>query len=208
MGQTAWYASRATGIVATALVVAALVWGFFFSARNTGARRRPAWWLDLHNWLGGLALAMTGVHLVAVYLDHNSGIGVAELLVPGASPFAITWGVIAAYLLAIAVFTSWPRKRLRPVSWRIVHLGSVLGAALAGVHAYQAGSDAAELLFQMGLVALAAFGAYAAFVRIFAVLLPRLTRSQPAHSGGQPRSEPRADTEGRELPSPPGADDR
>jgi DMSO/TMAO reductase YedYZ heme-binding membrane subunit len=182
MHQVAWYAARATGIVATALAVAALVWGFFFSARNTGVRRRPAWWLDLHNWLGGLALAMTGVHLVAVYLDPLSGIGAAELAVPGASPFAITSGVIAAYLVAIAVFTSWPRKRLRPTAWRIVHLGSVLGVALAGVHAYQAGSDATEVVFQIGLVALFAFGAYATFVRIAGVLLPRLTNSQRAHS--------------------------
>lgn len=45
--------SRATGIVATILAVAALVWGFFFSARNFGDKYKPAWWLDLHNWLGG-----------------------------------------------------------------------------------------------------------------------------------------------------------
>src|SRR5260221_1660402 len=103
MHQVAWYAARATGIVATALAVAALVWGFFFSARNMGVRRRPAWWLDLHNWLGGLALAMTGAHLVAVYLDPGSAIGATKLFVPGATPFAITSGVIAAYLVAITV---------------------------------------------------------------------------------------------------------
>ena len=44
-----WYLTRATGIVATVLAVAALVFGFLFSARETGNRRRPNWWLDLHN---------------------------------------------------------------------------------------------------------------------------------------------------------------
>jgi DMSO/TMAO reductase YedYZ heme-binding membrane subunit len=198
MGQVAWYLSRATGIVASALVVAALVWGFFFSARNTGAKRRPAWWLDLHNWLGGLALAMTGVHIVAAYLDKNGGLGAVQVLVPGASPLAITWGVIAAYLLAIAVFTSWPRKRLRPTTWRIVHVGSVLGAVLAGAHAYQAGSDARRLPFQVGLVVLAAFGVYAMFVRVLGVALPRLTKSQQTHRPDQARSQPGTDTEGHE----------
>jgi predicted ferric reductase len=192
--QVAWYASRATGIVATALIVGALVWGFFFSARNTGARRRPAWWLDLHNWLGGLALAMTGAHIVAAYVDENSGVGLAQALVPGASPLAITWGVIAAYLIALAVFTSWPRKRLRPTSWRIVHLGSVLGAVLAGVHAYQAGSEAAEPAFQVGLVALAALGVYAVFVRIFGLVVSRLTKSQRTHSPPPPGPDPHPDT--------------
>ncbi|MEY2478366.1 MAG: hypothetical protein QOG87_3681 [Actinomycetota bacterium] len=178
MSQMAWYLSRATGIVATALLVAALVSGFFFSARNTGVRRRPAWWLDLHNWLGGLALAMIGVHLVAVYTDQGSGIGLAQLLVPGASSFAITWGVIATYLVAIAVFTTWPSRRLRPARWRTVHLGSVLGAVLAGLHAYQAGSDASSLAFRLGLMALAGFGVYAFLVRILDLLFPRVAAPQ------------------------------
>ena len=59
-----WYLSRATGIVAAVLAVAALAWGFLFSARETGTRDRPAWWLDLHNWLGGLALIFTIAHIV------------------------------------------------------------------------------------------------------------------------------------------------
>jgi hypothetical protein len=44
-----WYLTRSTGIVATLLAAAALVWGFLFSARATGRRLRPNWWLDLHN---------------------------------------------------------------------------------------------------------------------------------------------------------------
>lgn len=31
-----WYLTRSTGIVAAVLAVATLVWGLFFSARNTG----------------------------------------------------------------------------------------------------------------------------------------------------------------------------
>lgn len=170
-----WYASRATGIVATALLFAALVWGFFFSARNTGSRHPPAWWLDLHNWLGGLALVMTVVHVLAAYLDTDSGIGLAEVFVPGIAPLAIAWGVVAAYLVAAAVLTSWPGKRLRPPWWRIVHLGSVLGAALAGIHAYQAGSEGSEPVFQAGLVAGAAVGVYAVFVRVLGGALRRRT---------------------------------
>lgn len=190
-----WYTSRATGIVATALVVAALVWGFFFSSRNTGDRRGPAWWLDLHNWLGGLALAMTAVHLAAAYIDGRSGLGIGEVLVPGASRLSITWGVVAAYLLAFSVFTSWPRRRLRRTAWRVVHLGSLLGAALAGVHAYQAGSDASGPAFQAGLVVAGGFGTYATAVRLLGVLLPKLRHlSQRAHSRDQRRTEAGADT--------------
>lgn len=171
-----WYLSRATGIVATLLAVAALVWGFFFSSRNTGQRLRPAWWLDLHNWLGGTALAFTAAHLVAAYLDSNAGLGVLDVLVPGTAhpgTWAIGWGVIAAYLFAITVFTSWPKKRLRPPWWRIVHLSSVLGVVLAGVHAYQSGSDAARFVFQSGLVVGLGFCVYAICLRLFSLVAKR-----------------------------------
>ena len=80
-----WYLTRASGIVATILAVGSLVFGAFFSARNTGSRRTPAWWLDLHNYLGGLALIFTGVHLLASVLDPNSGIGIVQVLDPGDS---------------------------------------------------------------------------------------------------------------------------
>lgn len=174
--QAWWYLSRSTGIVATVVAVAALVWGFFFSARNTGSRRRPAWWLDLHNWLGGLALVFTAAHLLTVYVHHAAAIGLLQVLVPWTAAFgrwAIAWGVIATYLLTIVVFTSWPSKRLRPGLWRAVHLSSVAGVALAGVHAFQIGSDAGEWLFRAGLVALAAFFVYATAVRLLGVLTGR-----------------------------------
>jgi sulfoxide reductase heme-binding subunit YedZ len=171
-----WFVSRATGIVATELAVAALVFGFFFSSRNTGQRRRPAWWLDLHNWLGGAALVFTLVHVVTIYLDKNSGIDVPAALIPGAAgdqTWAIAWGVIAMYLFGITVFTSWPRKRLGRTAWRVVHLTSVLGAVLAGLHAFQTGSDATTIVFETGLVAGAALLVYAALVRLLALVMRR-----------------------------------
>ncbi len=168
--------TRATGVVATVLAVAALAYGFFFSSRNTGQRRRPAWWLDLHNWLGGLTLVFTVAHVVASYFDTDFAIGILQILVPGTNrdaPWAVTWGVIATYLFAITTFTSWPRKRLRPRFWRLVHLSSVVAVGLAGLHAFQFGTDATTLLFETGLIALAAVSVYALAVRVLALLVQR-----------------------------------
>ena len=150
-----WDLSRATGIVATVLAVAALMMGLFFSARNTGERRRPAWWLDLHNWLGGLTLIFTIAHVVIAYLDSDTGLSLASLFVPGVASsqrLAVAWGVIATYLFATTVLSSWPRKRFARRTWRIVHLGSVLGVALALVHAYQMGTDGTERAFRIGML--------------------------------------------------------
>ncbi len=174
-----WNLSRATGIVATVLAVGALVWGLFFSARNTGQLRRPNWWLDLHNWLGGLALIFTGAHLLTVYLNDNSGIGLVQLFIPGTAgtgQWGITWGVIAAYTFAVAVFTSWPRKRLSRRAWRAVHLSSVGGVFLAGIHAFESGSDATKTVFEAGLLAATAFFAYALSVRVLALIARRRAR--------------------------------
>ena len=169
MNDLSWYLSRATGIVATLLAVAALVFGFFFSSRNTGERRRPAWWLDLHNWLGGLALVFTVIHIATIYLAHFPGIGVVQIFIPGTahpSSWAITWGVIATYLFAVTVFTSWPKRRFSRRVWRAIHLTSVAGVALAGLHAFQTGTDATTAAFETGLVLAAAFGAYACAIRV------------------------------------------
>jgi hypothetical protein len=160
--------TRASGLVAAVVVALALISGLLFSARETGERRRPAWWLDLHNGLGGLALAATGVHVVASLLDSDLGVSVAEVLVPGVADtdrLALAWGVIALYLVGGAVFTTWPRRIRDRRLWRIIHLGSTLGVALAFVHGYQMGTDAGRLAFRVGVIALVAPMTYAVVVR-------------------------------------------
>ena len=85
MNDWLWYVTRATGIVATVLMLLSLAWGLLFSARETGTRLRPAWWLDLHKGLGGLALVFTVVHLVTAFADSDLGVDLATVLVPGAA---------------------------------------------------------------------------------------------------------------------------
>jgi hypothetical protein len=161
--------NRSTGIVAAILAVAALLWGFLFSARATGERRRPNWWLDLHNWLGGLALIFTGVHIAAAWLQSDSGIGIGQILIPGtagADAWPITWGVPATYLLAAAVFTTWPRKLGNRRLWRMIHVGSVAGTGLALLHSYQSGSEASRVIFQAGLTVLVGVTVYGLAIRL------------------------------------------
>lgn len=176
MNDLMWYLTRSTGIVAVVLGVAALTWGFLFSARATGDRRRPNWWLDLHNWLGGAALVFTVVHIATAYLDRDLAIGLASTFVPGIASvdrMAIAWGVIAAWTFAIAVFTSWPKRRFSRTTWRVLHLGSVVGVALAVVHAFQLGTDARRPVAEATTLVLVAVGVYALGVRLFGVLLRR-----------------------------------
>ena len=170
MEQLWWYLSRSSGIVATVLIVAALIWGFFFSARATGNRRKPNWWLDLHNYLGGLAFVFTMVHLISVYQDAGAGLGLTQVLVPftvDGWTGGITWGVIATYLFALVVFTSWPRRLGSRRTWLAIHLLSVPGALLAGAHAWMVGSSGDAWWFRGLLALLAGLAVYPAVLRLF-----------------------------------------
>jgi predicted ferric reductase len=184
-----WYLTRASGIVATVLVVAALLWGLIFSARDTGKRLRPAWWLDLHNWLGGLALSFVGVHIAASVLDSSSGIGLVQAFVPGTAAldtWAIGWGVIASYLLAVVVFTTWPRRLANRRWWRVLHLTSIAATALALLHAYQSGSDATRLAFEVGLFVASTVATYGILIRVISITGRK--HSQATHSSGSSAS--------------------
>lgn len=176
MNDWLWYLTRSTGIVATVLMLASLAWGFLFSARETGKRLRPAWWLDMHKGLGGLALVFTAVHLVAAFADTDLGVSLATVVVPGVATTdtaAFTWGVLAFYGLVVVVFTSWPKLLFRRRTWRIVHLLSVPATALACVHAYQLGSDAHSTVFEVLLVLAVGAAVYPLGVRVWSLLLSR-----------------------------------
>ena len=164
--------TRASGVVATVLIVAALGGGLLFSARATGIRRRPNWWLDLHNFLGGLAFVFTVGHVLASLFDSPAGIGVLQVLVPmTASGWAwgITWGVLATYVFAAVVFTSWPSKRLSRKRWLVVHLLSIPATMIVAAHAWMVGSDRGAAWFPVLLALLTGLAVYPGVLRLASI---------------------------------------
>lgn len=182
---TWWYLTRSTGIVAAVLAVGSVVWGTRFSARATGNRLRPNWWLDLHNWLGGLALAFTVAHVVFAVADSDSGLRIVDALVPGQArdlTAAMSWGVIAMYAFIVVVFTSWPKKRFGRRVWRALHLLSLPAIVLVGVHTFQAGSDAPSRALRLAAVALVAATLYPPGLRLAGLRETSRSKGQPEAS--------------------------
>ena len=139
-----WYIARSSGVVAWALLALSVLWGLALSTRALGARPRANWLLDLHRFLGGLAVVFVGVHLVGLALDPWVEIGVTQMLVPFSSswnPVAVAWGVVALYLLAAVEITSLLRRRIPRTWWKGVHLSSYGLYAVATVHLLTAGTD-------------------------------------------------------------------
>ena len=64
-----WYQARAAGFVAYALLTVSILLGLALTTRTFGRRPRPAWLLDLHRGLGGLATIFVGIHLATLVAD-------------------------------------------------------------------------------------------------------------------------------------------
>jgi hypothetical protein len=153
-----WYLARAGGLVAYGLLAASTVWGLAVSTRLLGRWPAPGWTLDLHRFLGGMALAFTGIHLAGLLLDSYVRFDLLDIFVPFAAswrPAAVAWGVTALYLLLAVELTSLARRHLPHRLWRRVHLAAFPLLAAATVHLVTAGSDRATLAVVVPLVAVA-----------------------------------------------------
>lgn len=178
MNSWMWYLTRSTGIVAAVLAVASLVWGLFFSARNTGTKLRPNWWLALHNYLGGLTMFFIALHMLVSFLDTDAGLRFIDLFIPsGAVGWSIGWGVVAFWLFLIVVLPSIARvrRRLPRKAWHVVHLLSIPAVVLTAVHAYQAGSDTLTASFTRGLALLIGIAVYPVTIRLIGLAQRRRT---------------------------------
>ena len=157
-----WYSARAAGIVAWALLGASVVWGLVLSTKLRPPKLRPAWMLDLHRFLGGLAAIFTVVHIGSIMLDGYVHFGLADVLVPFASswhPLWVAFGIVGLYLLLAVELTSLARKYLPYQLWRRVHVLSLPLFAVATIHFALAGTDAGNVLAVLGmLLASAAVG--------------------------------------------------
>jgi predicted ferric reductase len=156
--QVFWYTARASGLVSWALLSASMLWGLVLSTKLRPPRLRPSWTLDLHRYLGGLAVIFVGVHLAALMFDSYVGFGLTQVLVPFAShwkPTAVAWGVTGLYLLLAVEMSSLARKHLPNRLWRRLHFLAFPLYVVATLHMLTAGTDARTALALLAVAAAA-----------------------------------------------------
>lgn len=199
MSHLFWYSARAAGIVGWALLSASVIWGLWLSGRVRPLGARPAWILDLHRFLGGLATIFVGVHVLAIMADSYTSFGPTDVLVPFASswhPVAVAWGVVGMYLLLAVELTSLARKHLPNSVWRLTHLAALPLFVVSTIHYLAAGTDAMNRL---------SLGAVIAVSATVGVLFAR-RMSEVRARGGVLRSP--AVRSGAPAPEAPAAEDR
>ena len=139
-----WYTARSAGLVAWTLLAAGTMWGLALSGGVVRRRVRNAWMLDLHRYLGALAVVFVGVHVGALLLDGFVGFDVGDVLIPFASnwsPVAVAFGVVSLYLLVAVEVTSLLRSWMPRGWWKRVHYASFPLFAFATIHGVAAGTD-------------------------------------------------------------------
>jgi predicted ferric reductase len=202
---TWWYLSRATGLVAWVMLALACMWGLLLVTRLLKPADRPAWLLDLHRWLGALAVVATAAHLVTLVADTQLDFGITEIFVPYAPSWhhaPRAWGVTAMYLLAVVECSSLIMKRLPKRLWRRLHLLSYLCFVAATVHGVQAGPDSDNVLFLLGVSAGTTLLAFIVVARLLHSRAKPARVGTTAAAGTQRRSAGLQTDEAASLPSP------
>jgi sulfoxide reductase heme-binding subunit YedZ len=189
-----WYLSRAAGVVGWLFLTASVLWGILLSTKLFPAHRRPAWLLDLHRALGGLALLTIAVHLGALVADNYVHFTLVDLTIPFASDWK-TWqvalGVIAFWGVVVVEGTSLAMKHLPRRVWRGVHMFSYVTFLLTSLHGTFAGTDATNRLYVATTIV-------TTVVLLFAIV------HRIVHRGDNRPAAVGRETTGRsELPPPP-----
>jgi sulfoxide reductase heme-binding subunit YedZ len=151
-----WLVSRASGLVALALVTGSVWVGLATAARLGWARPRAM--VALHEQLALAALVAMAVHGLALLGDPwlRPGLrGVAVPFVMGYRPLFTALGIVAAYFAALLGLSFYLRRWIGPRRWRALHRLMVVVYALALVHALGAGTDSGTPWLRTALLATA-----------------------------------------------------
>jgi len=159
----AWYAARAAGIAAYALLSVGVVLGLTM-ARKTSIRRWPKFALeDVHRFVGLLVGTFLVVHVVTIAIDSWLPFSVGAIIVPFVSTYRPLWvafGVVAAELLLALAIANHYRDRLSYRFWRRAHYLNFVVWTFATVHGIASGTDrSAPWLLAIYGAATAAVGA-------------------------------------------------
>ena len=139
-----WYAARAGGILAYALLTTSVVLGLLLS----GKARLAGWprfaLEDVHRFVGLLAGTFMLIHVGALLFDSYLPFSLTSLLIPGTAPYrpaSVAFGVVGAELLAALALTNRYRKMLSYRFWRRAHYLNFAVWLLALFHGIAAGTD-------------------------------------------------------------------
>ena len=140
-----WLASRASGLVALALITLSVTLGLAMAGRVSREPRLRRGLLSLHEQFalaGLIAIAVHGITLLGDRWLHPGPVGIAVPFVMAHAPLWTGLGIIGGYLAAALGLSFYARRRIGARRWRRLHKATILIYVLAVTHTLGAGSDA------------------------------------------------------------------
>ena len=140
-----WYAARAGGVVAYALLSVNVALGLLMSGKKT-LKLWPRFALeDVHRFGGILVGTFLVVHITAVAIDSFLPFSLTSLVVPLVATYRPIWtgfGIVAAELLLALAFTNHYRNELISYRfWRRAHFVNFAVWGAATLHGLGSGTD-------------------------------------------------------------------
>jgi len=186
-----WYVTRASAIIAWALMVVSVIWGILLATRVMKPRDNPGWLMDLHRWLSGLSVVFVGIHMFSLFVDKFAAFSFADLFIPFHSHYhKISWlggwpvalGVICTYILIAVQTTSLMMKKLPRKYWKAIHYSSYALVLLVSFHAGWSGTDVRAWAYRITALTLITLTTVALIVRI---LFPKSAKTLSATVEGR-----------------------
>jgi sulfoxide reductase heme-binding subunit YedZ len=186
-----WLASRASGIVALALVTISVGLGLVMAGRWARKPGLPRVLTAIHEQTALTALGAIGVHGVTLLGDPWLNPGPSGIALPFTISYRPLWtglGIIAGYLGALLGLSFYIRRRIGPRLWRQAHRLTVVVYGLAVAHTLGAGTDAATPWMRVWLFATVPVIAVLFIVRMLATWRKGRTQERPASRSPRPAS--------------------
>ncbi|HEV7657516.1 MAG TPA: ferric reductase-like transmembrane domain-containing protein [Mycobacteriales bacterium] len=142
--QLTWFLTRASGVVALALLTLSMALGIGASTRLSSARWPRFVTQGLHRNISLYVLVLLALHVVAAILDDFVRITVQESFIPfigSYRPVYMGLGTLSSDLIIAMIVTSLMRQRIGYEAWRAVHWTAYMCWPLGIVHALGTGSD-------------------------------------------------------------------
>jgi ferredoxin-NADP reductase/DMSO/TMAO reductase YedYZ heme-binding membrane subunit len=169
-----WYITRASALIAWALMTLSVIWGILLSTRIMRRIDNPGWLRDLHSYLGGMTLIMVALHMVSLMLDEWLTFSLGNVLIPFNAEYKtlpVALGILAFYVLLAVQGSSLLINRLPRKFWKGVHYASYATLILVALHAGWTGTDVGSLWYKIVAITLIGGATAAVVVRV-------LTRSR------------------------------
>lgn len=181
-----WIAERLFAFMAYWVVTASVVYGLLLSTKLLDHITHKPTTFAMHKDLALIALGLAGVHGTLLMLDKTVPYDIAQVFIPGLSPYQPLWvgiGQVALYLLAF-VSISWRlRRRIGVKTWRGVHALMLVAFVAATLHGVLIGSDGDEVwaiwVYALSTSLVAFLLVYRLYVQIAILKARRAARKRP-----------------------------